>query len=84
MSWVPASCIPSPESPAKRTTTESSSSTGFAVTEIARWFIWRAWLRGSPRADSFHGNRARAGATGQKSVHSCLAVHGTFGPKAVP
>ena len=33
MSWLPASCMPSPESPAKRTTTDSSSSIGF----VAGW-----------------------------------------------
>ena len=33
VSWLPASCMPSPESPAKRTTTESSSSIGL----VAGW-----------------------------------------------
>ena len=39
VSWLPASCMPSPESPAKRTTTESSSSIGFVAGWRTRSFI---------------------------------------------
>ena len=31
VNWLPVSCIPSPESPAKRTTTRDSCSTGFSI-----------------------------------------------------
>ncbi len=52
VNWVPANCMPSPESPQNRTVAASSSTTGFEVVVVAmilggflRQAVRRSWGR---------------------------------------
>src|SRR5690554_6659472 len=63
VNWVPASCMPSPESPAKRIVTDSSSSSGtwrdFATDSVVMDTATSSYVRApgvggaSPRISSF-------------------------------